>query len=70
MKFLQLISSFFSLHQRMDEKLVQFQEEVRLRQEDVADAKAMKKARYDHGFVSYSIHLVSFLGHLLPMLTW
>ena len=49
----------------MDEKLAQFQEEVRLGLEEVA-AKALKKARYDNSCVSYSIPLVSFLRHLLP----
>ena len=53
----------------MDEKRAQFEEEVRLRQEDSA-AKAMKKAHYDNSCVSYSIPLVSFLGHLLLVLTW
>ena len=53
----------------MEEKLAQFQEEVRLRQEEAA-AKTLKKARYDNSCMSYSIPLVSFLGHLLPALTW
>ena len=60
-----------SLHERMDETLAQFQEEVRLGQEE-APAKVLKKAHYDNSCVSYSIHvpLVSFLSHLLPVLTW
>ena len=53
----------------MDEKLAQFQEEVRLRQEEAA-AKALKKSRYDNSCVSYSVPLVSFLDHLLLTLTW
>ena len=53
----------------MDEKLAQFQEELRLRKEEAA-AKALKKAHYDTSCMLYSIPLVSFLGHLLPVLTW
>ena len=58
-----------SLQQRMDEKLAQFQDDVRLRQEEAA-TKALQKARYDNSCVSYSIPLASLLGHLLPTLTW
>ena len=49
----------------------QFQEEVRLGQVEVAP-KVLKKAYYDNSCVSYSIHvpLVSFLDHLLAVLTW
>ena len=53
----------------MDKILIQFQEEVRLRQEDAA-AKATKKACYNNSCVSYSIPLVSFLGRLLLALNW
>ena len=53
----------------MEEKLAQFQEEVRLEQKEAA-AKALRKARYDNSCMSYSIPLVHFLSHLLPVLTW
>ena len=67
MKFSQLISTISPSQRRMNEKLAQFQEEVRLGQVEVAP-KALKKACC----MLYSIHvlLVSFLGHLLAVLTW
>ena len=68
-KFSQLMGSISSLQQRMEEKLAQFQKEVRLGQEETA-AKTLKKPRYDNSCMSYSIPLMSFLGHLLPALTW
>ena len=67
-KVSQLMGSISSLQQRMEEKLAQFQKEVRLRQEETA-AKTLKP-RYDNSCMSYSIPLMSFLGHLLPALTW
>ena len=69
MKFLQLMSTISSSQQRMAKKLAQFQEEVRLRQEEAA-ARALKKACYNNSCVSYSIPLVSILGQLLFALTW
>ena len=54
----------------MDEKLAQFQEAVRLRQDEAASNWVLKKAHYGNSCVPYSIPLVSFLGHLLPALTW
>ena len=42
-----------SSQQRMDEKLAQFQEEVRLRQEEAA-AKALTKAHYNNSCMLYS----------------
>ena len=48
--FSQLMSSISLSQRRMDEKLAQFQEEVRVGQEDAA-AKATKKARYHNSCV-------------------
>ena len=69
-KFSQLMSTISSSRRkRMDKKLAQFQVEVRLGQEEAA-AMALKKARCDNSCASYSILVVSFLSHLLPVLTW
>ena len=47
-QFSQLMSAISSSQRRMDEKLAQFQAEVRLGQEEAA-AKAVKKARCNRG---------------------
>ena len=69
MKFLKLVRAISSSQLRMDEKVAQFQVEVRLGREEAA-AKVLKKAHYDNSCVSYSIPLVSFLSYLLPLLIW
>ena len=68
MKFSRLMGFISSLQRRMEAKLAQVQKEVRLRQEETA-AKMLNKAHYNNSCMSYSIPLMSFLGHLMPALT-